>query len=200
MACRSSILSAGCASLVVAGAAVAGPFNDALTGQVFYSGGSLAVSPDNPVASIKVYATMAEPWLLFAGIESHITDMGSGQLTFIDEGELAKHHSAWTFISPTGPGSFGFIVGQLGTIGGLPFVYSNPIHILTLEWTTTDFTPRTELLTTDTLQFAVYTKNTGASRNGTPIELALPISVIPSPATAGLALGVITLHSRRRRQ
>ena len=109
--------------------------------------------------------------------------------------------------TPIGNSVSGVFVGQVWGFLGTVANPQNPILAWSVDWTTTDFTPRTfSLDTRNTTTFQIGTNSTQIGMNllelypkgftpGTGV-----IRVVPSPAIATplLVLGAVMLRRRRR--
>ena len=158
------------------------------------------VSPGMPSTTVEVYADWdSDLFYAFAAAEWSLR----GDMT----GDFSGPASAFT-----DPGQEGgtpmdgdvvdIVTGQLQFPAGSIFAdTSDPILIWSATWSTTDFTPRTVDLATDTIRYSLYLDDTGLSSDvtSTVLEAAGQIQVIPAPASLALVgLGGLAALRRRR--
>ena len=166
---------------------------------------SNAVSPSQPTATVEVWA-----WFDFVPGVSDLFTGGDFDLV-AGEGEF------WNFVFPLLRPDPGPIVRGSSIIGVVAFQLhipalgifgdtSNPIHVFSADWTTSNLlTPRTiDLRSENTTSFFVAAFQTGQPTQLFPqgfVPGSGMITVIPSPASGGLAF-VFVLHrfARRRRE
>lgn len=161
---------------------------------------SNVVSPGTPSTTVEVYAVWdSDAYYAFNNATWNLTGDGTGAFSgpasaFTDPGQVGG--------TPTGGDVLGITTGQLHMpMGGIFADTSNPIRIWSATWSTTDFTPRTVDLFTETDLYNLFSDDTGASWNVTPtvFEAEGQIRVIPAPASLAL-LGLGGLAALRRRR
>jgi hypothetical protein len=137
--------------------------------EVIYGGQGQCVSPDFPCARIEIYFhfTGLE---LFAASEFTLTATSGGAsdglLTWVDFDDLGTGFNTFDGLTvpPAPPGSnpSAIVAGQLHyPPAGIFGRDDNPIHILTVEWCTNDFTARDVDLTTLTARAKGYISEAG---------------------------------------
>ncbi|MCH9057982.1 MAG: hypothetical protein IIB55_05055 [Planctomycetes bacterium] len=168
---------------------------------------SNVVSPSKPTTTVEVWAWFDDP-------TGERNAFGRGDFDFIAaDGEFSNPQMyLWTSPgfsagTPMGNSVRGVFVGQLWGFVGLSANMQNPILVWSVDWTTTDFTPRTVSLDTrNTTTFEIGT-NGGHALTMNLLELYPQgftpgtgvIRVVPSPASATLlVLGAVMLRRRRR--
>jgi hypothetical protein len=158
------------------------------------------VSPAQPVAQIEVWAWFQPPGggLVF-GMGDFDLASGDGRL---ERPELARGFFGQPG-TPAGSLLTGVLLGQVRLPGVFVLNGDNPIHVWSVSWETTDFTPRTVSLdTTNTTQFNLVEGTTGHlfplyPQGFTPGTGT--IQVVPTPASAVPMVVVGALMLRRRR-
>ncbi len=169
---------------------------------------SNVVSPSQPITTVEVWAWFDDP-------TGERDVFAWGDFDFIaGDGEFSNtrmYLSAGGFTpgTPMGSSVSGVFVGQVWGFLGTVANPQNPILAWSVDWTTTDFTPRTVSLDTrNTTTFEIGT-NGGHALTLNLLELYPQgftpatgvIRVVPSPAsaTALLVLGAPMLRRRRPR-
>jgi uncharacterized protein (TIGR03382 family) len=166
---------------------------------ISYSNGNALAAPGD-TATVTIWAQFDDGLYAFAGGALNVnTDDGAGSWSDI-------HRDL------TGPGTVdgvavggnvtGIITGQLHfPLANIFANTANPIQAWHGTFATSDFTPRTINLSTDTSKFDVYTKADGTSASflDSLVEGAGGIIVAPTPGTAAL-LGLGALAAGRRRR
>ena len=165
---------------------------------------SNVVSPSQPSATIEVWAwfdTVPGVSELFAGGDYDLT---AGEAGWLWSPWVFPLHSPGPGVTIRGNSIIGLFPGQLHipTLGiyGNP---SNPIHVFSADWATSDFTPRTvSIITENTSIFAVYSQagvSTTLSASAV-VPGSGTIFVVPAPASlTALAIAFATCSTTRRR-
>lgn len=172
----------------------------AQTGLQFQVNG--VVSPQNPTVTIDIYATypVSQPIYGVVSIGYHVH---ASEAAFTNN---IQHHYwiGWGSSLPPEPINHGdWLEGMgAGQIFGSNILVSSPILLHTIEWTTSDFTPRDILLSTDIVSpvyLQIYSVGPVVSVSN-PINASGMIQVIPAPSsTLALLAGAGLVGVRRRR-
>lgn len=165
-------------------------------------------SPQSPTVTVNIAASFQPSMYAFCEAGFFDITASDGALAIVD----FPLGTAQGWIPP---GTYGSTIGNkiIGTgawqfhspFPGPPASTANPVVIIVVEWTTTDFTPRSVDVSLTSLDFfGVYTSPT----NYTPsyIDPALvelisgSITVIPAPATLAILVPALAVAGRRRRR
>lgn len=161
------------------------------------------ISPDQPTATVEVWASFNPGDYSFAGADFDVragTDAGG----FSDpQAVLATFGTSDGIVSQNGDRVTGVIAGQIQfPLGGYESDTSNPILVWKATWGTSHFSNRTVDLSTLTRRFAVYLDADGNSKgyigNGFQ-EGAGSITVVPAPGALTLVAATGLAAGRRRR-
>jgi hypothetical protein len=179
------------------------------TANVIYEGNEHCVSPEFPCAQVEIYFHFTG-LALFGATEFTLTasygGVADGLFTWMNFGVLDPLISTFDGLKtpPVPPASnpSDIVTGQLNFPPANIFGNaSNPIHILTVEWCTEDFTPRNVDLTSLTQRAKGYTSADDMANVDfdSITELSDLICVVPTPASAVVLAGAALLASARRR-
>ncbi|MCA9278258.1 MAG: PEP-CTERM sorting domain-containing protein [Phycisphaeraceae bacterium] len=164
------------------------------------------VSPSSPSVNIDVYAITGEPWFAFstALFGYWATESGAAEPHYrlLPADGIPGFPPSW-FVAVT-PQTNGWLanVGQSNTVSH-PANPASPLLIMSFEWETSDFTPRTVEIHMGAADWWIYETSSSQAPVFTPPpnNIVLQIQVIPAPSSA-LALfgGASVLGARRRRR
>jgi hypothetical protein len=164
---------------------------------------SNAVSPEQPSATVTMWAAFDPQWYAFGLSHTEVwgpPDPGGFsdpealiyQKKYCDPGDVALDGHSITGIRIT---QYHFLLGQLADP-------HNPLELWSATWTTDDFSPREVPIWTQSSDFYVYTNDGGHWENfyGPDFsEGSGVIEVIPAPAAAAILAGAGLGNIRRRR-
>jgi hypothetical protein len=159
------------------------------------------LSPENPSTTVMLWASFAPSDWAFAGADLDLHASEPGWEPGSPERRLVQPGQVPGEVTPDRRSITGIGVGQIYGTGFHPDP-DNPIEVWRATFAITDFTPRRITLSTDTEQFFVYPQDLGfgsPTEPRTPIDVEIPIQVIPAPAPLGL-LGLAALAATRRRR
>lgn len=156
------------------------------------------LSPQTPKATVTVWAQFDPAQYAFAGakwdMHASEAEWSNAKIPFTGLPVLPGT------VSPSGSSYLGIASGQLHGVAGIFANTSNPIVIWSAEFSTTDFTPRTIDLRSDTSEFLLYTNSLGSNASflSSFVEGQGQINVVPAPGAVALPLFIL-LASRRSR-
>ena len=165
------------------------------------------VSPARPTVSVEIWAAWDQPapgdYYLYAGdLDLVASDGAWSNPSFL----ITPNSGGWSAGVASGSVISGVLVGQMvcGPVScGSPNV-SNPYPLISAEWTTTDFTPRSvQLFSEGTMNFilghstlyALFQLYPGNFTPGSGV-----INVVPAPAAWPLGVLLFVSPGKRRRR
>ncbi|MCA9278063.1 MAG: hypothetical protein H6815_04655 [Phycisphaeraceae bacterium] len=145
--------------------------------------GDLVVYPGSPSVDVELWAHFDNTThFAFAGLDASVA-AGDGEVFYLDGGQFPF---SCEFGCPQGSGTaqMSFLAGQLHFPPSVTAVHDSPVHVLTMRYNTSDFTPRTVQVSTQTKLFDVYlsinTPNAVSLLNELE-ELTFDVTVLDQP-------------------
>lgn len=165
------------------------------------------VSPNSPSVTIDVGAGFNNfAWFAFGAADIELTMQepgGLGAVTDLLAPEPPNTIPGWPQVGAWSLTATG-LEASAGQLSYGPNLNVSPlIKLFSVDWSTTDFTPRTLLITVKATQFGMYVYNGPTVQTPTLVPdvamVSTIITVIPAPASAVILAAAGILATRRRR-